>query len=326
MPTITYSCENFPSALGNTLQGTQTLTASWSEIVWAAISVGRRQIQHMFQYGRFSLFEITYRAAMIYANLRENTAGQIVRSSAYDGLDPSEKGAVSYFIGLTFAKLFAARLLGVPWVMHLDVYQEQLNPVLKGASRPDLVGLNVSGDWVVLEAKGRTNEFTEGTLFQAKLQSQQLSTLQGAAPVLRVGALTYFDNGTLEIAARDPEPDPEKNHLPDLPLTPAQLLETYYRPFNLWTEHSGVSAQFYDEGQTYRVVGLPEYEVTVGVPDFPPSPETFAVQSRKVRAGDRARKLRLTKSAYRATDGLIVDVGRIWSEANMQLEPQRRRP
>jgi hypothetical protein len=75
----------------------------------------------------------------------------------YDGLDPSEKSAVSYFVGLTVAKLLAHRLLDVPWLMHLDVYRRDLQPVLHGGGKPDLVGQNGAGQWVAIESKGRTH-------------------------------------------------------------------------------------------------------------------------------------------------------------------------
>jgi hypothetical protein len=63
------------------------------------------------------------------------------RTSTVKTLDPTEKGAVSYFIGMTFCKVFATRLLNTPWLLHLDVFRPQLNPVLTARSRPDLVGL-----------------------------------------------------------------------------------------------------------------------------------------------------------------------------------------
>jgi len=96
------------------------------------------------------------------------------------------------FLGMTLAKLFSRRLLSVPWLMHLDVYRQQLQPILLGRSKPDFVGLNTLYDWIVLEAKGRTNEYEESVLQSAKVQTQQLSTIQGNQPVLRVGSLAYF--------------------------------------------------------------------------------------------------------------------------------------
>jgi hypothetical protein len=177
VPTIEYVAENFPAAYGAPLAGEHALTTSIPALVWAAISVCKRQLGHLTLHGLYSLFEMIYRAAIIFANLREGPDGTILRSSAYRGLDPSEKGAISYFIGLTLAKLFAHDLLGVPWLMHLDVYRQQLQPVLVGNEKPDLVGLNANNDWVVVEAKGRTNDYSETALVKAKSQSQQLATI-----------------------------------------------------------------------------------------------------------------------------------------------------
>jgi hypothetical protein len=132
------------------------------------------------------LFEIAYRAAVLYANLCETEAGRIRRSEAYDGLDPSEKSAISYFLGLTVAKAFAELRLAVPWLMHLDVYRQELQPVLSGASRPDLVGRAVTGEWVAVESKGRTNAFDVRALQLAKGQVAQLVAVGGQPTALQI--------------------------------------------------------------------------------------------------------------------------------------------
>src|SRR5260370_3423310 len=150
MPNIAYNATNFPPSYGPSLAGENSLNVSWSQVVWAAISVGKAQLQNLAQYGVFSAFEMTYRIAIVYANLRETVQGTLRRSSAYNGLDPSEKGAISYFLGLTMAKLLAGQLLEVPWLMHLDVYRQQLAPVLAVNSRPDLVGLTTAREWAAL--------------------------------------------------------------------------------------------------------------------------------------------------------------------------------
>src|SRR5687767_4042942 len=122
MPKLHYNATNFPAALGASLKGSKTVSFPWEELVWAAISVGRAELFHILRHGPFSAFEIIYRAAIVYANLRETGTGELARSKAYEGLDPSEKGAISYFMGLTLAKLLSEKLLDVPWLMHLDVY------------------------------------------------------------------------------------------------------------------------------------------------------------------------------------------------------------
>lgn len=50
MPTITYRAQGFPAGLP-LLQGRQLLNTTWPEIVWAAITVGRRNYADLIQHG-----------------------------------------------------------------------------------------------------------------------------------------------------------------------------------------------------------------------------------------------------------------------------------
>ncbi len=144
MPDIPYNSIAFPARLGPNFVDPSVCNCTWAEIVWAAISVGRRERVHLLRFGWPSWYEMLYRSAIIWSNLVQNSNARLRRSFAYDALDPSEKGAISYFLGLTIAKLFAERYLHVPWLSHLDVYWSTLKPLMYGntGSRPDLVGQN----------------------------------------------------------------------------------------------------------------------------------------------------------------------------------------
>jgi hypothetical protein len=316
VPTITYSADGFPATYGPALVGSKQLSVSWAEIIWAAISVGRGSLSHLTQYGVFSVFEITYRAALIYANLRESPSGILTRSSAYDGLDPSEKGAVSYFVGITLAKLFANRLLSVPWLLHLDVYRQQLQPILAGKSKPDFVGLNAAYDWVVLEAKGRTNEYEDSVLQRAKSQTQQLTTIQGNQPVLRAGSLAYFSAGNLQFAIRDPKGEDGREKIRDLPLSKDALIRAYYRLFQAWFQEATSVQTEEIEGRRYRLLALPDFELSIGLP--------LDMEERLI-ALEPAKEQRLREdNEFIGADGLLVRVGTVWSSEKMRLEPQAR--
>jgi len=129
------------------------------------------------------------------------------RTSAARTLDPSEKGAVNYFLGMTFCKLFAAKLLRTPWLLHLDVFRPQLNPVLTGRSRPDLVGKERRATrWHAFECKGRISQPDSTARTKAKAQAQRLVRVNGAACALHVGAITYFRGDVLHLYWRDPTP------------------------------------------------------------------------------------------------------------------------
>jgi hypothetical protein len=314
MPNVSYTATGFPTTYGPNLAGTHSISVSWAELVWSAISVGKAQLKDLALYGIFSAFEMIYRTAIIYANLQETPTFDIRRSSAYNGLDPSEKGAISYFLGLTVSKLLVARLLSVPWLMHLDVYRQLLAPVLLADSRPDLVGITAAGQWVVVEAKGRTNGFVASVLASAKIQTQQLTTIQGVAPVLRVASQSFFDNAGILHAAID-DPQGERTRIPDLPLTPELILDSYYRPFKTRFDQALTVIQEKVRGETFRVVHFSELDIWVGLSETLRQPGIIAEQMVSVD---------VSSSEFVGPDGILVRIGTAWSSENMKLQPQER--
>lgn len=132
--------EEFPPT-ASVANGYQTLSTSWDELLWSALTIGRPNRQYVFQHGQASLHEALFRLSLVRMALEQSGWGQrFKRTTAARTLDPTEKGAINYFLGLAVCKLFSARLLGAPWMIHLDVFRPLLNPVLTGRSRPDLVG------------------------------------------------------------------------------------------------------------------------------------------------------------------------------------------
>jgi hypothetical protein len=133
--------------------------------------------------------------------------GYIRRTDAFAALDPTEKGMVSYFLGMTLCKLFASRLLCAPWLLHLDVFRAALNAVTLGRSRPDLVGEDISGNWHAFESKGRSSVPSSADKEKAKVQAQSLVSVNGLNCSLQVGSFAFFRSGVLEFYWRDPDPD-----------------------------------------------------------------------------------------------------------------------
>jgi hypothetical protein len=325
MPRIPYDSTNFPDSFSN-VNGVGELVVSWSALLWAAITVGRRELLHVLRHGEFSTFEIAYRAAILFANLCDNGAGYLRRSDAYDGLDPSEKGAVSYFLGLTTAKMFAEQQLGVPWLMHLDVYRQTLNAVIAKGARPDLVGQTDTGDWVAIEGKGRTNGFDPRALEAAKLQATHIETIDGHPPVVRAGIVTHFSDSRLHVTVDDPPPHPKSTGRLALPLNRKMLLEAYYRPFRTWLARDPRASELNVDGVVYRVGRVDAVDLTVGLErsliDRDPDIKQIALTS-DVEAGDAGRRP-IAADYYAGRDGVIVVPGELWSDVNMVREPQER--
>jgi hypothetical protein len=84
------------------------------------------------------LIELCWRAALAAASLEEDRSSERwVKTAAYRRLDASEKSAVSYFLGMTQAKIMCGRLLRAPHLIHLDAYLAMIGVHATRTSRPD---------------------------------------------------------------------------------------------------------------------------------------------------------------------------------------------
>ena len=168
---IPYTASNFPKTSLPSLVGSHTITASWADIVWAAVTAGKPGASHLLAHRWHSLADLVVRSHTIYANLRQR-GHYVERSTLYDSLDPTEKGATSYFLGMAMAKLFAVKLLETPWLFHVSLASSTGAAISfkRGSkSQPDLIGQNLVGNWIVVEAKGRTNTFDAAALTKESL-------------------------------------------------------------------------------------------------------------------------------------------------------------
>lgn len=225
---IPYDTDAFPT--GTVANGHAELSVTWDDILWAAVTVGRPNRHYVFRHGAASMYEALFRWSLVRMALEQSGSHgyRLRRTTAASTLDPTEKGAVNYFLGMTFCKLFAAKLLNTPWLLHLDVFRPMLNPVLTGRSRPDLVG-QVRGltRWHAFECKGRVSPPDATAKSKAKAQAQRLVSVKGTPCTLHVGALTYFRGESLHFYWRDPTPRNEKGI--DVPMSGDAWLY-YYAP------------------------------------------------------------------------------------------------
>ena len=230
---ITYESEDFPIP-GPVRNGTGILSVSWDDIIWAALTVGRPNRHYVFQHGQASLYEALFRLSAVRMTIEQRTpmARGFRRTNAAKSLDPSEKGAINYFLGLTLCKLFADKVLRTPWLLHLDVFRDRLNPTLmSGRSRPDLVGLSLDGDWMAMESKGRASKPTTKDRGKAKKQAKRISSINGVPVDWRIGGFAFFDNDLLRFHWIDPQPDGRQpREVIPLSVTEDEIWQFYYAP------------------------------------------------------------------------------------------------
>ncbi len=206
---IEYESEGFAAGAA-VANGKATLSTNWNELLWAAFTVGRPNRQYVFKNGNALMYEAVFRVSMMRMALEQNSPGsrRLRRTTAAKTLDPSEKGAVNYFLGLVACKLFADKLLNAPWMTHLDIWRSQLGAVLTGRSRPDLVGkIRGGNNWIALECKGRVSKPDSDSKNKAKDQALRLVSFNGVAPALHIGGFAYFRSDVLQFYWRDPTPE-----------------------------------------------------------------------------------------------------------------------
>ena len=226
---IRYTSQDFPSGI---VPGRGSLRTDWDDLLWAALTVGRPNTAYVFRHRQASWYEALFRLSLVRMALEQRPWGRsLCRTRAFKALDPTEKGAVSYFLGMAVCKLFASRLLNTPWVLHLDLVREQLNPtLLSGRSRPDLVGEGGGGEWHAFECKGRSSVPDADTRQKAKDQAQRLVRVDSTDCSLHVGAISYFRHDELEFHWRDPEPEGAEMLEPFEVRLPEDAWRHYYEP------------------------------------------------------------------------------------------------
>jgi hypothetical protein len=248
--------------LGPLLTGSNSLNASWEEIVWSAITVEKPGITELFSYGWYSVSDAIVRTYMVYANLCQ-TSSRFEKSTLYDNLDPTEKGATSYFVGMMPAKLVAAQLLNTPWLFHLSRFKQNggIAP-LDGNSQPDLIGLNEHNDWIVIEAKGRTNGFSPSAHSKAKEQTRKLRKINEKFPVLRVAIQAYF-SPSLTLMIDDPEAGEFDEDAIDIIAERRDLLQGYYSFIHSVTKGSNDVRKIL--GRQYAFHRIEDLGLTIGL-------------------------------------------------------------
>ena len=226
---IPYTSEDFYT---RKISGQGIMEADWADLLWAALTVGRPNTAYVLGHGDASYYEALFRLSLVRMALEERPRNEwLNRTKAFRSLDPTEKGSVSYFLGMAVCKLFSDEMLRTPWLLHLDVFRDQLEAhVLSGRSRPDLVGSDHSGAWHAFECKGRSSVPSESERRKAKNQAQRLVRVGSTDCSLHVGAISYFRQDRLEFHWRDPEPEEEDKLEPLEVELPNDAWGHYYAP------------------------------------------------------------------------------------------------
>ena len=196
-------------------------------------------------------------------------------------------------MGMAAAKLACSRFLGTPYLFHFSM-SGVLGIPIRSQSRlqPDLLGQLPNGDWVVVEAKGRTGRFDAAALDKAKRQTQSVLTINGSSSITRIAAQTYF-GPWMKLVLKDPEPTEETSAHVEINLQAA-----YRRYYSLAYEATQIS-------RDVRQIGTEEYIFS-----------TLAETNTGIAVGIRSDVRALLASGQEISRGLVQRV----AEAGSPME------
>jgi hypothetical protein len=227
---IHYSASGFPASNINKVRS--EIDVSWSDLVWATITVGKSPEESLMPNGIYTMLDALSRTAALLSTLEPMFDGYLTKTKHYEMMDKTEKGFASYSHGMMVAKLFASRLLGIHWLTHLtSVYVPNIAYQDVGKSRPDLIGWTWNGgdEYSVFEAKGRSNAFAASALNAAKSQTNAVRSINGQPPSIRVATESHYIHGRLAVMIEDPEGD----GIADVEFANKVYMQTYYRGLKL---------------------------------------------------------------------------------------------
>lgn len=252
------------------------LNVSRLEILWAAATYGRGHWWEAFHAG------LVHRATVcidVVSSLRISPKGWTVSSGYLERIE-DERRIGSYRVGMTFAKIVAAKLLRTPWLIHVDELVDigMANVPNPRGRRGDLAGLDASRDWHVLEAKARRYGLGPKELGSAKAQAQLVTFNQGAR-VTASACATSILTTPIEIQLADPEDTPP-NAL-KLAVSPDDFVGLYYKPIvsavNATADKRMVRLEK-DLGQSFLFATLPNTRVELGLPEALMDPDNHTVE------------------------------------------------
>ena len=184
-----------------------------AKLIWAAITVGKPKPSHLFQHGVYSFYEILNRCSLVQMNVDFSCpCGRLRLSPAFHTLDPTEKGMVSYNLGMMVTKLCAHQLLDTPILVHLDWMEKagKITTLTPSRSRADLLGKSrKTKKWSLFEAKGRSGKFSQKILDGAKTQAQMNIRIDGQPRELGV-ACALFAKDHFDFHWSDPVSDEDE--------------------------------------------------------------------------------------------------------------------
>lgn len=162
--------------------------------------------------------------------------GKLMTTGLYNGTETTEKGGISFRLGMAFAAAVAGRVLGMKQLAHIPASS-------KGGRRADLYGKDRLDRRHVVEAKCRSHGIDAKVKRDAKAQTRaSLAALRAEGKAVETGSASLTDlTDRISVLFTDP-PEGESGKLSFGGFSEERFFAEYYSPVEDLLEVTGASA------------------------------------------------------------------------------------
>jgi|GEM_PF-3111727 hypothetical protein len=249
------TCKEFKTPYAHLNTDIHDIQFSWPQLRHAVVTMGSPSLraampstQHAFAFALHKIFALE-------SVIEIDDQGTLQLPSRYDDLDQSEKGVLSYWLGMCITKVVAAEILDVPWPVHLRHLMKAIRVYMRDKKFPDYVGIDAKDKWHVIEAKCFQTE--PGRLHRRRWEDQvdSVDFISDQLPDTRSYCLTRL-KPRISIELTDPEDEIRKRKI-NLPIKPEQSQRFYYQPYlDLFSDELQHENKTDDNGMLYKSIGF----------------------------------------------------------------------
>lgn len=253
------SCKDFQ---GNYewLNGTHSIPITKSLMMQAAVTEGAPTLQAYGYSGSHAISFAIHKMSAI-TSIANFSDGDVTLPRGYNALDPSEKNVLSYWMGMTMAKVMAEHFFRVPRLSHafalkkIDVLtlQDEESGIL-----PDFVGHDEDLNWYSIEAKCYKIRASDTTREKWKGQALQIAQVYGSDRVTHCYCFTKL-KPKFSVELVDP-PAQKGIDGKEIKVDALKMQNFYYRPFlEFFGERKNVDTHLYvddKQGIKYKEVAF----------------------------------------------------------------------
>ena len=223
------TCKEFKDDYAHLNIKQHNIQFNWPQLRHAVVTMGFPSLRAALPSTQHALAFALHKIFALECIIKIDDRGTLKLHDKYENLDQSEKGVLSYWLGMCIAKIVAYEILDVSWPVHFRHFMKE-NPIEMNIKKsPDYVGSDSKGNWHVIEAKGFHPE--PGLINRGRWKEQvgSIDSILGKPPETRSYCLTRVKKKiTIELV--DPPGNKGKTKF-DLSITPEQTQKFYYQPY-----------------------------------------------------------------------------------------------